>query len=87
MSEDEEKIEYKHPDDISTNVEGADQDCRQSLQESKAEKKVVRKIDLAFLPLVICIVTVQARQPKFCTWLYRRVLQQQCINRGVLLIF
>lgn len=61
--EEETRIEHKHSSDdtSSSAIEtgGNSNGFQQPFQKSKAEKKLLRKIDFTFLPLVICIVMVQ----------------------------
>lgn len=60
--EEEKKIEQQtHYDDNATTVEGGIQELKQPVQKSEAEKKLQRRINFIFLPLVIWILMVQAR--------------------------
>ncbi|KAL1932187.1 hypothetical protein VTP01DRAFT_9243 [Rhizomucor pusillus] len=60
-TDNEEKIEQNRYEDNSTTVEDGIRDSKQETfhKKSKAEKSLQRKIDLLFLPLVLCIIMVQ----------------------------
>lgn len=75
---------HNNPDENSiTAIEGRTLTCNEPYQKSKAEKKLVRKIDFMFLPLLLNIITVQARyNHNFISLHCHRRIQQRYTNRS-----